>query len=90
LFIKSICDAAKALGFNSENTIDIVCKTFIGATNMVLLKEKSLDELIAMVKSPNGTTERALNVFDSTNISKIIFDAMNACAKRAEELSKLN
>ncbi len=90
LFIKSICDAAKKLGFDSQNTLDIVCKTFIGATNMVLSKEKSVDELIAMVKSPNGTTEKALNVFCDNNIDEIIFEAMNACAKRAEELSKIN
>lgn len=90
LFIKSICDAAKALGFNSESTKDIVCKTFIGASNMVLTNEKTLDELISMVKSPNGTTEKALNVFSEKNLDSIIFDAMNACSKRADELSKLN
>lgn len=90
LFIKSICDAARSLGFDSECTKDIVCKTFIGASNMVLTSEKTLDDLISMVKSPNGTTEKALNVFSERNLDSIIFDAMNACSKRAEELSRLN
>ena len=43
-----------------------------------------------MVKSPNGTTERALNVFESQNIGSIIAEAMTACTKRAAELAELN
>ena len=90
LFIKSMYDGAKALGFDYDNTVELICKTFIGSANMVLSSKKTLEEQIAMVKSPNGTTERALNVLESQNISSTISEAMSACTKRAAELAELN
>jgi pyrroline-5-carboxylate reductase len=57
---------------------------------MILQGGKSIDELIAMVKSPNGTTEKALNVFEAKSFTDIVVEAMVACKNRAEELSKLN
>ena len=57
---------------------------------MILDSDKTVDELIQMVKSPNGTTERALNVFEASDLDEILFNAMKECANRAEELSKLN
>ncbi len=90
LFIKSMLDGAKDLNFNYENTLELICKTVIGSANMVLASDKSLDDQIRMVKSPNGTTEKALNVLEGKDISKTISDAMVACTKRAIELSELN
>jgi pyrroline-5-carboxylate reductase len=57
---------------------------------MVLSSDKTLDEQIQMVKSPNGTTEKALNVLENNEFAKIISDAMKACKKRAFELAELN
>ncbi len=89
-FIKSMLDGAKKLGLDGNNLLEMICRTRIGASNMVLSDSRSVDELIRMVKSPNGTTERALNVFESEGLSSIIEKAMIACAERADELSKLN
>jgi pyrroline-5-carboxylate reductase len=89
-FIKGMLEGAKRLGLDYDNMLDVICKTIIGSVHMVLTKEKSVDDLIRMVKSPNGTTERALNVFDENNFTKTIEDAMIACSNRAEELAKLN
>ena len=89
-FIKAIYDGAIELGFNYENTIELICKTFIGSANLVLSSDKTLEEQIAMVKSPNGTTEKALNVLEEKDVHSIIIDAMKACKSRANELSKLN
>ena len=88
LFIKSIYESAKKLGFNYDETIQMICKTVIGASQMILNSSSSIDELIQMVKSPNGTTEKALNVLNDNDFKSIIHKAMDACAKRAEELSK--
>ena len=90
LFIKSMYEGAKALGFDYDNTVELICKTFIGSANMVLSSDKTLDEQIRMVKSPNGTTEKALNVFEDKGVEKIIADAMKACEKRAFELAEMN
>lgn len=90
LFAKGLLEGAKVQGFNYEDTLKMICYTLIGSANMILSANKSVDDLIAMVKSPNGTTERALNVFEDKDFLGIISEAMDACAKRAEELSKLN
>ena len=90
LFAKGLEDGAKKLGFDYADTLKMICYTLIGSANMILSTNKSVDELIAMVKSPNGTTERALNVLDDKCFTDIIYQAMDACQKRAEELSKLN
>ncbi len=83
-------EGAKNLNFNYENTLDLICKTIIGSANMVLQGDKTIDEQIRMVKSPNGTTEKALNVLEEQNIIGIVSDAMKACEARAKELSELN
>ena len=90
MFAKAILEGAKSLDFNYEDTLKMICYTLIGSANMILSANKSVDDLIAMVKSPNGTTERALNVFDEKDFLGIVKEAMEACTKRAEELSKLN
>ena len=89
-FAKAMQEGAKSLGFNYEDTLKMICYTLIGSANMILTSEKSVDELITMVKSPNGTTEKALNVLYDRNMADIISEAMDACTRRAEELSKLN
>lgn len=90
LFAKSMLTGALELGFNPSDAVLLVCKTLIGSANMILSDSRSVDELIKMVKSPNGTTERALDVFENNNFTDIVCKAMKACADRAEELAKMN
>ena len=90
LFAKSILEGANSLDFDYDDTLKMICYTLIGSANMILQGGKSIDELIAMVKSPNGTTEKALNVFEAKSFTDIVVEAMVACKNRAEELSKLN
>ena len=76
------------MGFENKDLLDIICKMVIGSAEMVLKTGKTPDELIAMVKSPKGTTEQALNVFMEIDFPAIVSEAMDRCSKRAEELSK--
>lgn len=88
LFIKSIYDTAIEMGFENKDMLDIICKTVIGSTELLLKTGKTPDELITMVKSPKGTTEQALNVFYDRSFPETVREAMIKCADRAEELSK--
>lgn len=90
LFAKALIDGAKKLGFNNENATKMVCNTLIGSANMILNGDLSIEDLIRMVTSPNGTTERALKEFNNNDFCDIVYKAMKACADRADELSKLN
>ena len=58
-----------------------------GSAELALQSEKSLDDLIRMVTSPKGTTEKALEVFYKYNLENIVSEAMLACTNRADELS---
>ena len=84
--ISAVCNAASASGADTPMLERAVAKTFIGAAEMLLASEHTADELVAAVRSPNGTTEQALRVFDQHNLEEIISEAVKACADRAEEL----
>ena len=88
LFIKAIADEARAMGLEQKNLDEIIARMVIGSCHMVLESGKTPEELIRMVCSPNGTTERAMAVFEEEGFCDIISKAMQACGKRAEELSK--
>ena len=67
---------------------DLVSKTAIGSAKLLYDKQLSPEALIKAVASPKGTTEQALNVFKEKDLEGLFKDAMSACLKRAEELSK--
>ncbi len=87
LFIKAIADEAVRMGLDQKNINDIISRMVIGSCHMVLESGKTPDELIRMVCSPNGTTERAMKVFEEKGLCSIVSEAMQACGKRADELS---
>lgn len=89
-FIDAMVKSAKLQNIEcDEKTItEAVCKTVIGAAEMLLASGKTAEELIRAVTSPKGTTERAMNVLYEENVDKIIHKAMVACTDRAEEMSK--
>ena len=87
LFVKSIMESAEKLGFTNDRMLEIICAMVKGSCDMMLQSGKTPDELIKMVTSPNGTTERAMKVFENEGFSDIIFKAMSDCTDRAAELS---
>ena len=88
LFIKAIADEAAKMGLDQKNMNEIIARMVIGSCHMVLESGQTPDELIRMVCSPNGTTERAMKVFEEKGFCDIISEAMQACGKRAEELAQ--
>ena len=87
-FIDSIYKEAQNEGVNSPELLSAVCAMVIGAAEMLMSTGRSPEELIRMVTSPKGTTERAMNILYEEGFSDMIARAMQACTKRAEELSK--
>lgn len=87
LFVKAIADASAKMGFEPDNLNQIICETAMGSLQLMYDMNMTPEALIKMVATPNGTTEKALNVFNEKNLFDIVFDAMDACVKRADELS---
>ena len=86
-FIKAICEGAKAQELDSCEILPAVCNMVIGAASMLAQSDKTPDELVSMVCSKGGTTERAVAVLDQFDFEEAIVSAMEKCTERANELS---
>ena len=89
LIIQAIVEGAEKQGLSGPEIQEAVCHMVAGSAEMVLRTGKSPEELIRMVTSPNGTTERAMRVLNEKGVKEIFAEAMDACTRRAEELSRL-
>ena len=87
-FIDALYDAALNEGLDDPKILECICKVFIGSAQMVLTSDLPTKDLIKAVRSPNGTTERALAVFDQHNFDEIVSDAVIECNKRADTLGE--
>ena len=88
MFIKAICDGAAAQGLDGDALQLAVCNTVTGAAELLETSGKSADELIAMVSSKGGTTERATAELRRLGFEEAIISAMQKCTDRADELGK--
>ncbi|MFY9381466.1 MAG: pyrroline-5-carboxylate reductase [Eubacteriales bacterium] len=88
LFIKAMIDGCKATGLDPDVMLEPICRTVIGSVNMLLYSGKTPDELISMVATPGGTTERALSILQKRGFCDAVFEAMLDCTRRADEMSK--
>lgn len=87
-FVQHLIATAEKMGMDEAMAHLLVKQTMLGAYHLMNASEKSLDELIASVKSKGGTTEAALNVFSGEKMDQTIEKALFAAENRAKELSK--
>jgi pyrroline-5-carboxylate reductase len=80
--------AAKSLGLNQKEADRLVYHTVTGAMHLLEKEKFDAEGLIAKVASKGGTTEAALRVFDEKKMGEILQEAIRACHKRAQELSR--
>lgn len=87
-FIGDMCAWGERNGFeNPQMLLELVCRSAIGTAEMLTQTEFTPQTLEAAVTSPRGTTERAMAVFTERKLGETVADAMDACRKRADELS---
>ncbi|WGD37623.1 pyrroline-5-carboxylate reductase [Lysinibacter sp. HNR] len=86
LFIEKLMAAAVSLGFDAEQARVLVEGTFAGASELVVATGTNPAELRRQVTSPQGTTERAIAVFQKHIPDKVFVDAVEAALARAREL----
>lgn len=88
-FIQAMEQGAKKFGICPENLLALIEETVIGSTELMIQNQMTPQQLMKMVASPKGTTEKALDVFNNSDFTEIVAQAMQACADRADELSRL-
>lgn len=87
--VDAMIKAGIELGIDEHTSALLVKETMNGSYHLMQNSDKSLQELIAAVKSKGGTTEAALNVFAENAIDQKIQKAIFAAESRAKELSKI-
>ncbi|CAO3635038.1 unnamed protein product [Cunninghamella blakesleeana] len=88
LIMEAMQNAGIAAGLSPEDAKSLTLQTCLGATKMAQTSEDDLATLRRKVTSPKGTTEAAINSMESSNIRKLMNDAVFAAVHRGQELSK--
>jgi pyrroline-5-carboxylate reductase len=89
LFLDALIKSAIDLGFSKNQAEEMVIETIMGSTEYFLKihSKTSLEKLISMVKSKNGTTEAALNEIGVSDYYKRWQNAVAKAHQRAKEIS---
>lgn len=88
LVIEAMELAAVKQGIPVETARKLAAQTVAGAAKMVLTSDLEPAQLKRNVMSPGGTTERAIQVFESLDMVSIFEQAMNAAQERSVSLSE--
>jgi pyrroline-5-carboxylate reductase len=85
--ISAMRDAAVEEGMDEEAAETLAAQTFKGAAETVLRSDRSIEELIDAVCSPNGTTIEGMDVLRDSDVYDEVGAAVEAAARRSRELS---
>ncbi|WP_333653496.1 pyrroline-5-carboxylate reductase [Dissulfurispira sp.] len=88
LFTEAVIAAGEKMGLSRDNASELAIQTLIG-TARLLDTGMPPEKLREMVTSPGGTTAAGLGVFEEKGFKDIVYDALYAAKKRAEELAKV-
>ena len=87
-----LIDAVKRAGIDGgldpEQAETLAAQTFKGAAETVLRDDRSVDELIDAVCSPNGTTIEGMEVLWDSDADEAVIDAVAAAEERSRELAE--
>lgn len=74
-------------GLEPEQAETLAAQTFKGAAETVLHDDRSVDELIDAVCSPNGTTIEGMHVLWESEADEAVMEAVAAATERSRELA---
>ena len=86
--IEALTEAARAAGLKEDVAAKLVLKTALGSAKLLESLKESPAILRSKVTSKGGTTEAAIEVFESRKFKGIIKDAVKAAKARSKELRK--
>ncbi len=85
--VEALTSAALEKGFSPEQARTLVNGTFLGASELLVASGDDPAELRRRVTSPNGTTERAIEVLATADLPGLFARATDAALARARELA---
>jgi len=88
MFLESLENAAVEAGLPAETARQLAIQTMGGAAKMAADSDDDPAQLRRNVMSPGGTTEQAIETFESGGLRELVSKAYNAAKKRSAELSE--
>jgi pyrroline-5-carboxylate reductase len=88
LFMEYMQKTAIELGLSAEVAAKLTEQTALGSAILAQRSAEDITVLRQKVTSPNGTTEAALNSFNTDKLEQVINRALNAANDRSVQLSK--
>jgi pyrroline-5-carboxylate reductase len=85
--IEQLTATAVSKGFTLAEAATMVNGTFLGASALLVSSHEDPAELRRRVTSPNGTTERAVQVLEAAGLKQLFDTATDAALARARELA---
>lgn len=86
LLMELMENAGREMGLPADTSRRLVLQTALGAARMALESEEAPGQLRQRVTSPNGTTERALDIFHDGGMEALVRAAVQGARDRAAEL----
>lgn len=88
MFMEALADAAVKHGIDRETAYLLAGQTVLGSAKLMLDTSIHPAKLKDMVCSPGGTTIEAVAALEEKGMRDAVISAVDACAKKAEEMSK--
>lgn len=90
LLAEAMAAAAEAQGLPAGTAADLVGRTLLGASRMLVESGDAPATLRRRVTSPGGTTEAAIARFEDGGLRALVADAIDAATRRGRDLSAAN
>lgn len=87
-FMEALQAAARAQGFSPDLARKLAYQTFVGSIKLAMSSDDDAATLRVKVTSKGGTTERAINAFENSQLRSTIIGAAAAAAARSRELGE--
>lgn len=87
LLIDMLVKTAKTLGLDETAAFALATETAVGAAALAVNSDATMDELIARVRSPGGTTAAALDCLEQQDVRDIFATALTAARDKATQLA---
>ena len=87
LLIDMLAKTGADLGLDENSASQLAVETALGAAMLAQTSDDTMDELIAKVRSPGGTTATALDSLEKNGVRDIFATALAAARDRATELA---
>lgn len=89
LAMEAMIEEGVKQGLSQATAQQLTIQTVLGAATLAQQSDIDVAELRRRVTSPGGTTEQAINHFESNGLRTLFSGAMQACSRRAKEMAKI-